>query len=122
MEGVLEWLPRIGLAITFLIGVLGLVKPEMLVGAVGIEMPTDGAKSEIRAVFGGIHLGYTIPAFYYNDPMAYMIIGYLWLGVTLSRIYSVIADKAEVKTLFPAIVVDGVIAALLLSVCFSAAA
>ncbi len=115
----IEWLPRIGLVLTGLIGCIGLIKPELLVGPVGITMPSDGARSEIRAVFGGIHLGYTIPALLLNQPLVYVLIGCLWLGVTLSRLYSVVVDRAGVKSLFPALIVDAVLAGLFLSACRS---
>lgn len=115
MDVIIDNLPRVGACITLIIGLVGFFKPTLLTNSLDIKLDSAVAMSEARAVFGGLNLGGGIAALLFNDPLVYMSLGIAWSLMTLSRFYSMIADKSTLKESIPPLIVDGGLAFLFLS-------
>lgn len=110
-----EWLPRIAAVLTLILGLVGFFKPRLLVGAQDIQVTSAAAWSEMRVVFGGIHLGYSIGALLLQEPVVYIAIGLGWLFGFFARFVSMVLDKTSLKESMTGIIVDGLLAFLFLS-------
>ena len=115
METVLEWLPRIGAAMTCLIGLTGLFKPNAILDGLDIKLGSAKAYSEARGVFGGIMLGMGGTALVLGDANVYLALGMAWAGATAARFLSMVMDGSTVGESIPPIAVDGTAALLALS-------
>ena len=115
MQALLDWLPTIGAILTGIIGLVGFFKPQAIAGGQNIRLDGPVAMSEARVVFGGIHLGYSIAALYFQEPVLFIAIGLSWFMGLLARLWSMIADGSSFKQSAPGIVVDAVLAFLFLS-------
>ncbi len=115
MNVLANWLPLAGAVLMVIAGVVGLVRPVLMIGPLGIT--TSGAKavSEIRAIFGGINLGGGLAALFLQDPTVYLALGIGWSGATLARFYSMAVDGTTFRDSVPALIVDGGLALLFLS-------
>mgnify|MGYP001824805321 CR=1 FL=1 len=116
METLVDWLPRIGAALTVLLGLVGFFKPRLITDGQQITLGSPMAFSEARVVFGGLHLGAGIMALYLHNPAVSLTLGTAWAVGLLARLYSMLADGTSVQASLPGIVVDTVMAALFLSV------
>jgi len=89
-------------AIFAAIGVLGLYSPIDVIGATGLQAPNIGARSEVRATYGGVYLlfglyflwsafrnGWRLPAL----RVAAVFLG----GLVLGRVVSFIVDGASIN-------------------------
>lgn len=114
MDLLAEWLPRVGAALTVLLGLIGFFKPQAITDSQQITLGSPMALSEARVVFGGLHLGAGITALLLNDPAIYLALGVAWSFGLLARFYSMVADKTSLQHSLPGIVVDALMAFLLL--------
>jgi hypothetical protein len=114
MDLLAEWLPRVGAALTVLLGLIGFFKPRAITDSQQITLGSPMALSEARVVFGGLHLGAGITALVLNDPAIYLALGVAWSFGLLARFYSMVADKTSLQHSLPGIVVDALMAFLLL--------
>jgi hypothetical protein len=115
MEVIIDWLPRVAAILTVIFGLVGFFKPRLITDGQQIELGSPMAFSEVRVVFGGLHLGGGIMALALNEPLIYMTLGVAWAFGLLARFYSMAADKATLQQSLPGIVVDSVMASLFLS-------
>jgi hypothetical protein len=115
MDILAEWLPRIGAILTVLFGLVGFFKPRLITDGQQIELKSAMALSEVRVVFGGLHLGSGIMALALHEPLIYMTLGVAWSFGLLARFYSMLVDKTSLQHSIPGIVIDAVMAFLLLS-------
>jgi hypothetical protein len=122
MEILIDWLPRVGAALTILLGLVGFFKPQLITDGQQITLGSPMALSEARVVFGGLHLGGGIVALLLHDPAIYTALGVAWAFGLLARLYSMLADGTSLQQSLPGIVVDSVMALLFLSVLLAPAA
>ena len=115
MESWLGWLPQIGAVLMLLIGLVGLVNPWPMLKPMAITAASTMGQSEIRAVFGGLHIGAASSALLLQEQAAFVVIGSMWCGALLGHIYSIFADGGNFKENATGFVVNGLLAALLLS-------
>lgn len=115
MESLLYWLPQIGAVLMLLIGLIGIFNPWPMLKPMGISSSTSMGHSEIRAVFGGIHTGAALSALLLQEQAAFVVLGSAWCGALIAHVYSIFADNGSFKEHITAFVVDGLLAALLLS-------
>ncbi|MEH6587120.1 MAG: hypothetical protein V7720_11190 [Halioglobus sp.] len=115
MEALIDWLPRVGAIITVVLGLVGFFKPRLITDGQQIALGSPMALSEARVVFGGLHLGSGLMALALNEPLIYMTLGVAWAFGLLARLYSMVADKANLQQSLPGIVVDSLMALLFLS-------
>lgn len=116
MDILIDWLPRIGAALTIVLGLVGFFKPQLITDGQQITLGSPMALSEARVVFGGLHLGAGIMALLLHDNAIYMTLGAAWACGLLARLYSMVADGTSLQQSLPGIVVDTVMALLFLSV------
>jgi hypothetical protein len=115
VESLVEWLPKIGAGITFLVGLIGFFKPRLMLDPLNIALQSPLAISEARGVFGGLNLGMAIAAFSLNEPVIFTAMGIAWATVTLARFWSMAVDGIGFKASIPPLIVDSTICLLLLS-------
>lgn len=115
MEVLAEWLPRIGAILSIILGLVGILKPQLITDNVEVRLDGPVGLSEARAAFGGIHFGLGLFALLSSQTPVYTAIGCAWLCAFLARIYSMVADKTTLQQTMPGFVVDGVLAVLFLS-------
>lgn len=115
MDTLVEWLPRVGAALTILIGLAGFFKPTAITDGCEIRLESAKAFSEARGVFGGLMLGWGAMALVLNDPNVFLALGVGWAGATAARFASMALDGSTVGESIPPIMIDGTIALLALS-------
>lgn len=115
MELIAHWLPSVGAALMVFAGLVGLLKPALMIDPIGIVTSSAKGISEVRAIFGGINLGGGVAALLLHDHSVYIALGAGWLAATLSRFYSMAVDGTTLRESVPALVVDGGLALLFLS-------
>jgi len=115
METLIDWLPRSGALLMFIIGLVGFFKPQAFTAPLQISLDSPVAVAEARTVFGGLNLGAALMALLLNQPLVYMTLGVAWLFGLLARLYSLAVDKPGLKAGMPGIVVDALLSGLFLS-------
>lgn len=81
-------------AISWGMGVLGIVAPRKALKLVGLQLDPAApeALSEVRATFGGLFLAMSLLAIVSGDTMAFAAAGAAWLGAGVIRVVSILAD------------------------------
>jgi hypothetical protein len=110
-----EWLPKIGVLITGLFGLVGFFKPHVFTKPMNIALQSPVAVSEARVVFGALNLGMALAALILADPIIYTAMGIAWGTAFLARIWSIFTDSIAGRDAVPGLLVDGVLSTLLLS-------
>ncbi len=115
MNFIATWMPLVGAGLMVIVGLVGLLKPALMIDPLGISTSSAKGMSEVRAIFGGINLGGGLAALLLQDPAIYLALGSAWSGATLARFYSMAVDGSTLRDSIPALVVDVGLAVLLLS-------
>ncbi|MEL7309979.1 MAG: DUF4345 domain-containing protein [Pseudomonadota bacterium] len=94
---------------TLTFGAVSLVAPQIIAGAIKIEMLTPGAMTEIRSFYGGLELG--LAAFWIAGAIkpeltraALVSMVLAWGAVALSRIAGLVIDGGTASSLYYALV------------------
>lgn len=79
--------------LTLFTGVWVFIKPSAAFGFTGLRV--DGARgiSELRAIFGGLFIGMGIAPLFLGSS-AIQMLGYCYLSIAISRVFSIIFDKS----------------------------
>lgn len=79
-------------------GLFGFIAPRYTASALDLA-PTDSTMglSEMRASVGGLFVAAGIAAILLNDPLAYAMIGFAFVGAAAGRVLSLMLDKPPVK-------------------------
>jgi hypothetical protein len=89
---------RIAAAIlTAATGLLALVKPSAAFGFTGLNVDGPRGISEIRAVFGGLFIALGVSPLLLGNS-AYVMLGYAYLAIAITRIFSIIWDKSYARS------------------------
>jgi hypothetical protein len=78
-------------------GMLALIKPSSAYGFTGLNAEGPRGVSEIRAIFGGLFISLGLVPFFLG-PTAYVILGYAYLAIALSRLFSIIWDRSYARS------------------------
>jgi hypothetical protein len=110
------FIPVLGSSISFSLGILGLIFPKQIAELIGLEIPMSSKHgiSEIRATYGGLFIGMSLVALFSQHTIAYLTLGFAWMGASLGRMASIIYDKAWTKMNFYGLLIESGISALLL--------
>ncbi len=83
--------------LTIAFGLFGFLAPRYTAGALDLE-PTQSTMglSEMRASVGGLFVVAGLAALWLDQPLAYVMIGFAFLGAALGRAVSLIFDKPPV--------------------------
>ena len=81
-------------------GLFGFLAPRYTAGALDLE-PTHSTMglSEMRASVGGLFVIAGLAALWLDEPLAYAMIGFAFLGAALGRLISLVVDKPPVAKL-----------------------
>ncbi len=109
----LQILKIIALIGTAAVGVPALFKPGSIVGFTGITSETARAKSEVRAIFGGLLIGLGIAPLILNVPAAYQLVGIAYFAIALARAFSILVDRSYAASNVISLVVEIIFGAIL---------
>ena len=88
-----------------LFGVLGLISPAVVVGGLGIELPTADAVTDVRAIYGGLQIGIGLYFFYCSRSAELIRPGLIALaliaaGFGVGRSFGILVDGARGGLIF----------------------
>ena len=78
-------------------GLLALVKPTAVYGFTGLNANGVRGVSEIRAIFGGLLIALGVGALFLG-PVAYQLLGIGYLGIAVTRAFSIVFDKSTAQS------------------------
>jgi hypothetical protein len=87
-------LPNAGAVITFSLGLLGIVSPNVAARLVSIEPVGLTGISEVRATYGGLFVGLGGVCLYSQSSTVFFAVGVAVLGAALGRCLSVVVDHS----------------------------
>ncbi len=92
-----DWITLVATLLTIAFGGFGFFAPRYTAGALDLE-PTKSTMglSEMRASVGGLFVVAGIAALWLDEPLAYAMLGFAFLGAALGRGLSLIFDAPPV--------------------------
>ena len=84
--------------ITVGLGVGAMIKPLAIRSFTGLEVSGPRGVTEIRAVLGGAFIGLGAAQLVLNDPVAYQMLGIVYLVIGVVRLIGMIVDKSIVSS------------------------
>lgn len=81
-------LSNVGVALTLLLGLLAIGKPQVVARFVSIKAVGFEGLSEIRATYGGFFAGIAILAIITQSTAVFLTVGIGWLGAAMARLAS----------------------------------
>ena len=108
-------LTRIATLLTIAFGHFGFVAPRYTASALDLA-PTGSTMglSEMRASVGGLFVVAGIAALWLDEPLAYAMIGFAFVGAALGRVLSLIFDRPPVRKVLVFGGIEAALAAVLL--------
>ena len=108
-------LTLIATLLTIAFGLFGFVAPRYTASALDLA-PTDSTMglSEMRASVGGLFVVAGIAALWLDQPLAYAMIGFAFVGAALGRVLSLIFDRPPVAKVLVFGGIEAALAAVLL--------
>jgi hypothetical protein len=97
---------------TALTGLLALIKPDAVYGFTGLTASGTRGVSEIRAIFGGLFIALGLAPLLLG-PVAYLMLGYGYLGIAAARFFSMLFDKSYAQSNIISLVIEIVFGAIL---------
>jgi hypothetical protein len=91
---ILQVLKIIAAVGTIATGLISLIRPQSVMGFIGLEPTGPRGITEIRAVLGAFFIGMGVAPLILNAPAAYRTLGISYLLVAVVRTASMIIDKS----------------------------
>ncbi|WP_050927749.1 DUF4345 family protein [Aestuariivita boseongensis] len=92
-----DWITLIATLLTIAFGLFGFLAPRYTAGALDLEPKgSTMGLSEMRASVGGLFVVSGLAALWLDQPLAYAMIGFAFVGAALGRVLSLIFDKPPV--------------------------
>lgn len=110
---ILNILKIIAAVATIATGLLSLIRPLSTPGFTGLEPVGGRGISEIRAVLGGLFIALGLVPLLINQPAAYRMLGWGYLGIGAVRIVSIFLDHASVRSNWISLAVEIVFGVIL---------
>lgn len=98
---------------TVLTGLVAFLKPAMTYGFIGLNANGVRGVSEIRAIFGGLFIALGLAPFFLG-PVAYQMLGIVYLGIAVARGFSILYDKSYAKSNIISLITEIVLVAFLI--------
>ncbi|GGX45765.1 hypothetical protein GCM10007385_11570 [Tateyamaria omphalii] len=94
----IDFLNIVAAVLTIAFGLFGFVAPRYTASALDLA-PTHSTMglSEMRASVGGLFVVAGLAAIWIDEPLAYAMIGFAFVGAALGRCLSLLFDKPPVK-------------------------
>jgi hypothetical protein len=83
----------LGAAITLLLGLWSIWRPEPTAKAIGFSLHGRRGRAEFRIGFGGFFLGLAGYALYLRNDSVFMAMGAMWLGAAVIRVLALLIDR-----------------------------
>jgi hypothetical protein len=93
----------LGVAITLLIGLWGIVRPESMAKTMGFSLHGRRGRAEFRIGFGGVLLGLTGYALYLRADLVFAAIGAIWFGAAATRVLALFLDRPPFNASYVAV-------------------
>jgi len=88
-----HYLNLLGVAITLLLGLWSLWRPEPMAKAVGFSLHGRRGRAEFRIGFGGFFIGLAGYALYAQNGGVFVAVGAMWLGAAAVRVLALLLDR-----------------------------
>ena len=82
-----------GALITFVLGLVALVYPNIIAKFVSVKPIGLTGVSEVRATYGGFFVALGWLCLYFQSSIVFLVVGVAWLGAALVRGLSVLLDR-----------------------------
>jgi len=99
---------------TILTGLYALIRPKAIEGFTGLDVPGPRGISEVRAIFGGLFIGAGAAPYLLSNPIAYQVLGIMYLAIAVVRAGSIILDKSFVQSNITSLVIEIVLGIILI--------
>ena len=119
MTELLRYVPVLACVFALLSGLVGLVRPTMVLDFVKLEATNSMGMLEARAMFGGIFIAMAITCLVTSHPYSYLTFAVLWLGGGAAKLLSLSIDRPQIREALPSASLDLIVGlALLCGFCF----
>ena len=103
---ILQILQIIAAIATIATGVLSFFAPQSVFGFTGLAAPGPRGITEIRAVLGGLFIGVGLAPLLLKAPVAYRMLGIMYLAIAIARAVSIVVDKSTEQSNIISLVVE----------------
>lgn len=93
---------------TIATGLLCALRPQSVTDFIGLTAPGVRGVSEIRAIFGGAFIGLGAIPLALNSPLAYQMLGGVYLFIAVTRALSIVLDKSYAQSNLISLGLEGV--------------
>jgi hypothetical protein len=91
---------------TIATGALSFFAPQSVFGFTGLAAPGPRGITEIRAVLGGLFIGVGLAPLLLKAPVAYRMLGIMYLAIAIARAVSIVVDKSFEQSNIISLVVE----------------
>ena len=98
--------PIIGSVLTICLGIVGLIKPNILAIPSGLQAMNELGTMELRALFGGVFTVIGVSAIWFRLPEVFLVAGLVLIGAAVVKIISLTQHRLLAKLAAPGIAFD----------------
>lgn len=109
---IIDILKVIAAVATVATGLLAFFKPAAVYGFTGLTASGARGISEIRGIFGGLFIALGIAPFFLGE-QAYLVLGFSYLGIAITRAFSIAYDKSYEQSNIISLVIEIVLGIIL---------
>ena len=80
--------------VTIATGLVSLIRPRSVMGFTGLVVPGARGITEIRAILGGTFVGLGLAPMLLQEPVAFQMLGIVYLVVALARTAGILLDRS----------------------------
>jgi hypothetical protein len=103
----------LGAAVSVLAGLAGLLWPQRISAAIGLQLPSTLGVSEFRATYGGLFAGAGAAVLLLASRDAALVLAAGWLGACAARFMSLVVDRSTSKENLAGLGVEAAIGTML---------
>lgn len=113
-----DFFPCVASVLTTGLGLMGLVRPDLVSRMVGIEAVSQLGKSEVRATYGGVFVGLGASCLWLQSTEAFLVVGIAWSTAALVRTADMVFEREFSSKNIGGVGIEGGVGAMFLSVMF----
>ena len=111
---VLNILKIVGAVATIVTGLVSVFFPRAVFGFTGLNAPGARGIVEIRSILGGLFVGVGAAPFILQEPVAYRMLGIMYLAIAAVRLVSTFVDRSFEQSNIISLVVEVVFGVILI--------
>ena len=115
MDTVFAIAPLVGAALSLALGIVGLLRPQIIATGAGVLVEGPHGLSELRALLGGILFSLGMVCLITREPAAFLAAAAAWLGAAVAKLISLALDRPDPGKVVPGLVLDALIGFALLA-------